>query len=54
MNIDGVNVTVKNLHDATIGELNNYVDYVRQKIKGTLTKLTVSPSEEGDVGVVLS
>lgn len=54
MDIDGVNVTVVNLPDATIGELKNYVDYVRHKIKGTLTKLTISQSEEGDGGVVLS
>lgn len=54
MRIDGVEVTVENLPDATEGELKNYVDYVRQKIKKRLISLTVKPSEDNSGSVILS
>ena len=53
MKIDGVEVTVKNLPDATVDELKHYVDYVRQKTNGRLMELTVNPSEEEEDSVVL-
>ena len=53
MKVDGVEVTVENLLDATVDELKHYVDYVRQETNGRLIELTVSPSEEEEGGVVL-
>ena len=53
MKVDGVEVTVENLPDATVDELKHYVDYVQQKTDGRLMELTVSPSEEDEGGVVL-
>ena len=53
MKVDGVEVTVENLLDATVDELKHYVDYVRQETNGRLIELTVSPSEEEEGSVVL-
>lgn len=53
MKIDGVEVTVENLPDATEDELKNYVDYVRQRIKKRLISLTVKPSENDNGSVIL-
>ena len=53
MKVDGVEVTVENLLDATVDELKHYVDYVRQETNGRLMELTVSPSEEEEGSVVL-
>lgn len=51
MQIDGIEVTVRNVPDITEEEIRRYIGYLRERIKEPLLRLDISLTEDGRIAL---